>query len=169
MPPSQLSPRQTRVSGPNSSSNVNMNPGPPHGPVRALVAGGGSVQTTATTAQSSLLASSLGGCDRTSANSGTFRTTTTVATLRLLSRGDSSSMAPPVSETSYWDNELSVGSQYYPYGKLASNMRDRKPSEGGALNTRRDDRPEPKRRPSVVQLGQGKWPDDFIDAFKSPV
>ena len=25
------------------------------------------------------------------------------------------------------------------------------------------------RRPSVVQLGQGKWPDDFIDAFKPPV
>ena len=110
MPPSQLSPRRTRVSGPNSSLNVNMNPGPPHGPVRALVAGGGAVQTTATTAQSSLLASSLGGCDRTSANSGTFRTTTTVATLRLLSRGDSSLMAPPVSETSYWVNESSVGS-----------------------------------------------------------
>ena len=110
MPPSQLSPRRTRVSGPNSSSNVR----PLREPVRALVAGGGAVQTTATTAQSSLLASSLGGCDRTSANSGTFRTTTTVATLRLLSRGDSSSMAPPVSETLYWDNKSSVGSQYYP-------------------------------------------------------
>ena len=42
MPPSQLSPRRTRESGPNSSSNVNMDPvRPPHGPVRALVAGGG--------------------------------------------------------------------------------------------------------------------------------
>ena len=40
-------------------------------------------------------------------------------------------MAPPVSETSYWDNESSVGSQYYPYGKLASNMRGRKLSEVG--------------------------------------
>ena len=47
-------------------------------------------------------------------------------------------MAPPVSETSYWDNESSVGSQYYPYGKLASNMCDRKLSEGGGmLNTGR--------------------------------
>ena len=81
MPPSQLSPCRTRVSGPNSSSNVR----PPREPVRALVAGGGAVQTTATTAQSSLLASSLGGCDRTSANSGMFRTATTVATLRLRS------------------------------------------------------------------------------------
>ena len=63
----------------------------------------------------------------------------------------------------------------YPYGKLASNMRDRKLSElgtlvwwgrqeGGTLNTGRDDSSKPKRRPSVVQLGQGKWPDDFIDA-----
>ena len=102
MPPSQLSPRRTRESGPNSSSNVNMDPvRPPHGPVRALVAGG-AVQTTATTAQPSLLAPSLGGGDRTSANFGTFRTTTTVATsvtASELSGGDSSSMAPPVSET----------------------------------------------------------------------
>ena len=37
MPPSQLSPRRTCVSGPNSSSNVR----PPREPVRALVAGGG--------------------------------------------------------------------------------------------------------------------------------
>ena len=37
MPPSQLSPCRTRVSGPNSSSNVR----PPREPVRALVAGGG--------------------------------------------------------------------------------------------------------------------------------
>ena len=48
-----------------------------------------------------------------------------------LYRGDSSSMAHSASESSYWDNELSTGSQYVPYGKLASNMRDRKPSEGG--------------------------------------
>ena len=84
-------------------------------------------------------------------------------------------MAPSVSESSYWDNELSADSQYHPYGKLASNMRDRKLSElgtlvwwgrqeGGTLNTGRDDSSKPKRRPSVVQLGQGKWPDDFIDA-----
>ena len=38
--------------------------------------------------------------------------------------------------------------------------------EGGTLNAGRDDSSEPKRRPGVVQLGQGKWPDDFIDAFK---
>ena len=74
--------------------------------------GGGAVQTTATTAQSSLLAPSLGSGDRTSANFGTFRTTTTVATFVTASElsahsraggsaGDSSSMAPPVSETSY--------------------------------------------------------------------
>ena len=36
--------------------------------------------------------------------------------------------------------------------------------EGGMLNTGRDDSSKPKRRLSVVQLGQGKWPDDFIDA-----
>ena len=71
-----------------------------------------------------------------------------------------------------------MGSQYHPYDKLASNMRDWKLSEvgnydltwaaeeveGGMLNTGRDDSSKPKRRPSVVQLGQGKWPDDFIDA-----
>ena len=45
--------------------------------------------------------------------------------------GDSSSMAPSVSESSYWDNESSAGSQHHPYGKLPSNIRDRKPSEGG--------------------------------------
>ena len=37
MPPSQLSPRRARVSGPNSSSNAR----PPREPVRALFAGGG--------------------------------------------------------------------------------------------------------------------------------
>ena len=50
MPPSLLSPRRIRVSGPNSSSNVNVNPArPPHEPVRALLASG-TTQTTATTA-----------------------------------------------------------------------------------------------------------------------
>ena len=112
-----------RVSGPNSSLNVNMNPArPPHEPVRASVASG-TTQTTATTAQSSLLATGLGGGDRTSANFGTFRTATTVATSVAASelyRGDSSSMAQSVSESSYWDNESSAGSQYHPYRKLAS-------------------------------------------------
>ena len=139
-----------------------------HGPVRVSIAGG-TTQATATTAQPSLLAPGLGG-DRTSANFGTFRTTTTVATsvtVSELSRADSSSMAPPVSETSYWDNESSVGSQYHPYDKLAPNMRDWKLSEvgnydltwaadkveGGMLNTGRDDSSKPKRRLSVVQLG----------------
>ena len=135
MPPSPLSPRRTRVSGPNSSLNANVtNPArPPHEPVRASVASG-TTQTTATTAQSSLLATGLGGGDRTSANFGTFRTATTVATSVAASelyRGDSSSMAPSASESSCWDNESSAGSQYHPYGKLASNMRDRKPSEVG--------------------------------------
>ena len=37
---------------------------------------------------------------------------------------DSSSMVPSVSEGLYWDNESSAGSQYHPYIKLASNMRD---------------------------------------------
>ena len=174
MPPSPLSPRRTRVSGPNSSLNANVtNPArPPHEPVRASVASG-TTQTTATTAQSSLVATGLGGGDRTSANFGTFRTVTTVATSVAASelyRGDSSSMAPSASESLYWDNELSAGSQYVPYGKLASNMRDRKPSEagnhdltrvaeeveGGTLNTGRDNGSEPKRSLAVVSLGQGK-------------
>ena len=101
--------------------------------MRALVASW-TTQTTAMTAQSSLLAPSLSDSDRTSANFGTFRTATTVAisvAASELYRGDSSSMAPSASESSYWDNELSAGSQYVPYGKLASNMRDRKPSEAG--------------------------------------
>ena len=99
-----------------------------------------------------------------------------------LYRGDSSSMAPSVFENSYWDNGSSAGSQYHPYGKLASNMRDRKPSEvgnydltrvaeeveEGTLNTGRDNSSELKRRIPVVSLGQGKWPDDFVDAFKPP-
>ena len=113
MPPSLLSPRRTRVSGPNSSSNVNVNPArPPHEPVRASLASG----TTATTAQSSLLATGLGGCDRISATFGMFRTATTVTTSVAASdlyRGDSSSMAPSVSESSYWDNESSAGSQHH--------------------------------------------------------
>ena len=33
-------------------------------------------------------------------------------------------------------------------------------------NTRRDNSSELKRSPAVVSLGQGKWLDDFIDAFK---
>ena len=102
MPPSLLSPRRTRVSGPNSSSNMNVNPArPPHEPVRASVASG-TTQTTATTVQSSLVATGLGGGDRTSANFGTFRTATTVATTVAASelyRGDSSSMAPSASES----------------------------------------------------------------------
>ena len=82
--------------------------------------------------QSSLLAPGLGGVDRTSTNFGTFRTATmgvnSVAASELY-RGDSSSMAPSVFENSYWDNGSSAGSQYHPYGKLASNMGDWKPSE----------------------------------------
>ena len=41
------------------------------------------------------------------------------------------SIVPSVSEGSYWDNESSAGSQYHPYSKLTSNMRDWKPSEVG--------------------------------------
>ena len=33
-------------------------------------------------------------------------------------------------------------------------------------NTGRDNSSELKRSPAVVSLGQGKWLDDFIDAFK---
>ena len=97
-----------------------------------------------------------------------FRTATTVTTSVAASdlyRGDSSSMAPPAFESSYWDNESSACSQYHPYGKLASSMRDRKPGEvgnsdltrvaeevgEGTLNTRRDSSSE-----AVVSLGQGK-------------
>ena len=61
-------------------------------------------------------------------------------------------------------------------------MRDRKPSEvgnydltrvaeeveEGTLNTGRDNSSQLKRRIPVVSLGQGKWPDDFVDAFKPP-
>ena len=46
-----------------------------------------------------------------------------------LYRGDLSSMALSLSEALYWDNDSSVGSHHYPYGKLASIIRDRKPSE----------------------------------------
>ena len=53
---------------------------------------------------------------------------TSVATSELY-RGDLSSMALSVSEALYWDNGSSVGSHHYPYGKLASIIRDRKPSE----------------------------------------
>ena len=59
-------------------------------------------------------------------------------------------------------------------------MRDRKPSEvgnydltrvaeeveEGTLNTGRDNSSELERSLAVVSLGQGKWPDDFIDALK---
>ena len=38
--------------------------------------------------------------------------------------------------------------------------------EEGTLNTGRDNGSELKRSPAVVSLGQGKWLDDFIDAFK---
>ena len=64
-----------------------------------------------------------------------FRATTAVATSVAASeiyRGDSNSMVPSVSEASYWDDESSVGTQYYPYGKLMSIMCDRKPSEVGS-------------------------------------
>ena len=40
--------------------------------------------------------------------------------------------------------------------------------EEGTLNTGRDNSSELKRRIPVVSLGQGKWPDDFVDAFKPP-
>ena len=153
-------------------------------PARASVVSG-ITQTTATTAQSSLSAPGLGWGDRTSANFSTFKTVTIAATSVAaleLDCSDSSSMVPSVFEGLYWDNESSAGSQYHPYGKLASNMRDRKPSEvgnydltrvaeeveEGTLNTGRDNSSELKRRIPVVSLGQGKWPDDFVDAFKPP-
>ena len=36
------------------------------------------------------------------------------------------------------------------------------------MNTGRENSSELKRRIPVVSLGQGKWPDDFVDAFKPP-
>ena len=79
-------------------------------------------------------------------------------------------MALSESESSYRDNGSSAGSQYHLYGKLVSNTRDWKASEAGncdltrlaeevekgTLNTRRDNGSEPRRRPAVVSLGQGK-------------
>ena len=138
--------------------------------MRASLASG-TTQTTTTTAQSFLLATGLGGGDKISATFGTFRTATTVATSVAASdlyRSDSSSMAPSVSESSYWDNESSAGSQHHPYGKLPSNIRDWKPSEvgncdltrvvekveGGTLNTGRDNSSELKRSPANVSPGQ---------------
>ena len=61
-------------------------------------------------------------------------------------------------------------------------MRDWKPSEvgnydltraveedgGGGSGSGRNNSVEPERRPAVVSLGQGKWPDDFIDASEPP-
>ena len=85
-----------------------------------------------TAARSSLLAPSLGAGDGPLANFGTFRTATTAATSVAASElycGDS--IVPSVSEGPYWDNESSEGSQHHPYSKLASNMRDWKPSEVG--------------------------------------
>lgn len=192
-PPTTTSPasRTTHMSG----SNMNaVRPRPPSDPMRTSVASG----TTQTTAQSSLLAPALGSAgtgDRASANFGTFRTNTTVATsvaassdLQSLYRADSSSMAPSVSEGgSYWENESvasASGSVYGPYAK----MRDRKPSEAanndltrvaeeveeGTLNAGREgsngsaSAAEVKRRQAAVQLGKGKWPDDFISAFQAP-
>ena len=134
MPPSPLSPYRMCVSDPNLSLLVNAHPNrPPHEPARASVASG-TTQTTTTTAQLSLAASGLGWGDRASANFSTFRTVTMVATSVAASElycGDSSSMVPSASKSSYWDNESSTGSQYHPYSKLASNMCDLKPSEVG--------------------------------------
>ena len=124
------------------------------------------------TAQSSFFAPGLCDGDRTSANFGTFRTITTVATSAAASelyRGDWNSMAPSVSESSYLDNEPSAGSQYH-HRSLASNMRNQKPSEvgnyiwtraaeeveGGTLNTGRDNSSELKRSPAIVSPGQCK-------------
>ena len=46
-------------------------------------------------------------------------------------------MALSVSEALYRDNESSVGSHHYPYGKLASIVRDRKASEVGSYGLTR--------------------------------
>ena len=127
MPPSPLSPRWTRVSGPNSSLHANAHPTsarigcewyyPDDRDDRAVVP---------------ISALGLGWSERTSANFGTFRTATTIVTSVAASelyRGDLSSMALSVSESSYRDNESSAGGQCHPYSKLVSNMRDRKLSE----------------------------------------
>ena len=103
MPPSPLSPRWTRVSGPNSSLHANAHPTrarigcewyyPDDRDDRAVVP----ISTLG-----------LGWSDRMSANFGTFRTATTIVTSVAASelyRGDLSSMALLCS---YRDNEPSV-------------------------------------------------------------
>ena len=105
---------------------------PPHEPVRASLASGYPDYHDDRAVLP--IGDRLGGGDKISATFSTFRTATTVATSVAASdlyRSDSSSMAPSVSESSYWDNESSAGSQHHPYGKLPSDMRDRKPSEVG--------------------------------------
>ncbi|KAI5120381.1 hypothetical protein M0805_006903 [Coniferiporia weirii] len=175
---------------------------PPAMPVRASV----SSETTHTTAQSSLLAASrpnwsiaaTGGTDtgdRTSANFGTTRMTTTVATSlapsdlqSLYHRADTNSFVGSASEASHWD-ELSSGSQHSGYVhssvlKKAPVLRDRRPSEAAFIDLSRvaeegeegvvssrdggevDEDAETRRRPQAIQLGKGKWPDDFVTAFK---
>ena len=103
MPPSLLSPRWMRMSGPNSSLHANAHPTrkriscewyyPDDCDDRAVVP---------------ILALGLGWSDRTSANFGTFRTATTIVTSVAASelyRGDLSSMALLCS---YRDNEPSA-------------------------------------------------------------
>ena len=137
MPSSPLSLRQTRVGGPNSSSNVNVNPTrPPHEPVHALVASR-TTQTIKTIAQSSLLATDLGSMvvlQLISVRSGQPRRWQLLLWLRsciaatrvrwrrlyLRARAETMSRLRVASTTS---------------GKFASNMRDRKPSEIGELSS----------------------------------
>lgn len=183
------SPHRFRVDSINSSAaHV------PTEPVRASVASG-TTQTTNTTAQSSLLAIGRASIidERASANFNTIRTATTVATsvapsdLQSMYRPDSSSFTPRISEEPFWE-ESSTGNQHVNYAhssnvlKMAPSMRDRRPSEAavidlsrvaeeaeeGSLNAHGDDSLELKKRPAAIQLGKGKWPDDFLSAFQAP-
>ena len=52
-----------------------------------------------------------------------------------------------------------------PLGTISYHFR---PLADSLIFTGRDNSSELKRRIPVVSLGQGKWPDDFVDAFKPP-
>ncbi|KAL5536788.1 CDC15_1 [Sanghuangporus sanghuang] len=51
--------------------------------------------------------------------------------------------------------------------RVAEEAEDGTAAAGGAGGSSGEAAPEPKRRPQAIQLGKGKWPDDFVQAFKS--
>ncbi|KAL5531353.1 hypothetical protein ACEPAG_4230 [Sanghuangporus baumii] len=131
---------------------------------------------------------------RASTQFGTIRTATTVATSVAPSenyRGDVSvrgSASEASASVSLWD-EISSGSAQSSGFAVASSLlkkpqlRDRRPSEAAIIDLSRvaeeaedgtaaaagassgEPALGPKRRPQAIQLGKGKWPDDFVQAF----